>query len=497
MNVETRELPGCQVEIDLALDAAEVQKYFDKVYRELNSRGQIHGFRAGKAPRAIITRHFGKDAIRNSVWYEIVSEQLEKVSEDLDIVGQPELPEPEDMNIVEGEPVAFTIKASTGPRVSLGDLSDITLIRPATAPTEEDIAQVINDLKDTHAVETARPEGEAVVSGDAVDFEMSVTVEDAEEPVEAQTTTVIVGRDQMFPPMDAELIGKIVGDVVEMDETYPDDYHDEKLAGQLAHFSAKITAIRSRELPELDDALAQKVDAEQFPTYDALYAEIVRQLTAQREKYSREELESQITKELFERCEVELPEFMVENLAQRERAGLMAEFQRAGMNFSEFQESTGMSEDDLMVSQRSRARHLLEFSEIMDAIANRDALEITDEDMAPIIDDYAAESRLDANVIKQALQLTPEFAEQMTSRARRRKVFETIINNATLQDMPAEEYLKIRDSLLKLEEEETEATEEEVAEIVADETAEVVAEDAAEVVADEAAEDAPAVDEKA
>jgi trigger factor len=449
VNVQTQELPGCQVKITLSFDVDDVNGYFGRVYKDLSQRGQIHGFRPGKAPRSLVLRHYGKEAITSAVWYEMVSEQLEKATEELDVLGQPDVPSPEEAPIVEGEPYELTVTATVGPRVSLGDLSGISLLRPAPEATADQVAEVLGQLRDTHAEETDT-DRETVQTGDAVDLKLRITVEGQDEPVEQVQSSVVVGQGAHFPDIDDQLVGQNVGQTIELDVTYPADYHDAALAGKSAHIAAEIVGLRERQLPELSDDFARKVDEEQFATLEALEAEVKRQLDAERARYSREELEHQVTRVLLERCDVELPEILVESMAVRETQALGRELQEAGLDLDAFQDASGMGPEELHRGQRRRARRLLTFSEIMSELARANEIEADDEEIDAEVAGYAREQGVGEAFVRQALGLQPQFEEQLRSRVIRRKSFDVVLASADLQDLSVEEYGERRDEVVSL-----------------------------------------------
>ncbi len=474
MNVQIQELPGCKISVAMSFEAAEVDAAFARVYKDLNTRGRVPGFRPGRVPRALLIRHFGEDSVRRSVWGELISEELEKALEPLDVIGQPELPDPDDNPPTEGEAFEITFGATVGPRVKMGDLDGMTLLQPPAEASDEDIEHTLNELRDTHAEETA-PERDTIETGDKVDLSLGVTVEGEDKAADEVDQSIVVGQGEHFPPIDDKLVGLHVGDTAEMEVTYPDDYHDEALAGKKAAIRATVKEFKERKLPDLDDALAQKVDAEKFKTLDDLKAEVKRQLDRQRARYSREEVENQVVRGLLERCQVELPEVLVAHTAAHETESLEAELKEMGMALQDFQDMTGVDEETFVDRQIRRATRLLKVQAILGELSkDLAAEEPSDDEIAAEAEVYAEEENLDPNFVKQAATLQERFRNQLATRMQRRRLFDAIIAKADLQDVSVEEYRSKREELLTLPED--------------------VA--AAEPAAEEAAEEAPAEAEK-
>lgn len=481
MNVRTENLPDCQIKITLGFDAGEVTASFDKVYSELSMRGQIRGFRPGKAPRALLRRQVGEDTIRSSAWYELLQEHLEKTIEELEIIGEPELPDLEELELKEGEPAELELIASVGPRVTLADLSDLELVRPPVEPTEEQIAEIIEQLRAANAEETT-VERTTVQAGDVVDIELTIQVEGEDAPVTGVEETLVVGEEGRFPPVDEHILGKEVGESVEMDVTYPEDYEDADLAGKNAHITVEIDALRERKLPELDDEFAQSLDGEKFGTFEDLRAEVIRQTSERLADEAREEMENQVVKALLERCTVELPQVMVDGMVQRQIGQLGEELDEMGMEVQDFVNAIGVSGEQFEASQERRARLSLTLDAILSELVKQQP-EPTEEETEAELARYAEEHNLELSFLKQASDLREDLAHMVKTRIQRRAVFDSFIGAATVREVTAEEYAAMREELLTLPapeepaEEEPEAAEEAAAQPVA-EVAEETAPDA-------------------
>lgn len=491
MNVRTENLPDCQIRIVFEFEAGEVAATFDKVYNELSMRGQIRGFRPGKAPRALLKRQVGEDNIRTSAWYELLQEHLEKTLEELDIIGEPDIPDLEELELEEGEPAQLEITASVGPRVTLADLSDLELVRPPVTPDEAQIAEVLEQLRAANAEETTT-DRTTVQSGDVADLELTIHVEGEDQPVEGVSETIVVGEDEgRFPPVDALLIGQEVGASVELDVAYPEDYQEADLAGKNAHIVVEIDALRERKVPELSDEFAQSLDSEKFETLDDLEAEVTRQTSERLADEAREEMENQVVKTLLERCQVELPQLMVDGAVQRQIGQLDQELDEMGMEVEDFIKAIGVSGEQFEASQEHRARRSLTVDAILSELVKQQP-EPTEEEVEAELARYAEDNNLDLALVKQAAEVQEGVTEQMQGRLMRRRAFDAIIAAAAIREVSAQEYADMRDELLTLPAPEAAAEEApaDAAEETVDETAEAAVETAEETT-EVTAEDAP------
>jgi len=449
----TREdLPGCQVKLSMSFEAAEVDKAFGKVYKELNDRGQVRGFRPGKVPRTLLLRHYGADAIRDSAWYELLQDELEAALEGLDVIGDPEPEEPKDSGLEEGQPVTIGVTVTLASRVQLGSLEGVTIYRPTPEADEASVDAVLERLREAH-VEEVDTDRSTVGEGDAVTVSMSVTLAGEEEAGEPVESTVVAGREGLVPPIGEKLLGRMLEQSFDVEFSYPEDSVDASLAGKAAKAHVVVKKIRERRVPELGDELAEKVDAERFATLEDLRAEIKRQADAERAEYSRDEMQSQAVKALLERSEVEVPDALVAHVAASEIQSLAEDLKRDGMAIEDLEQIAGMSPEEFEQAQMARSRQLLRVDALMNKVAAEQDVEVLDEDLDVEVALFAEEQKLDPAFVRQSMEVHLEIDRRLRGRAQRRKCFDVLFTAADLQDMPVEEYRNVRDDLLRLKDE--------------------------------------------
>lgn len=440
MNVNIENLPECRVQIALQFDEKDVQAAFAKVYKDLNRQGQVPGFRPGKTPKALLVRHYGEDAIAGMAKYELLADAVEDAVKDMDLVEPPELPDPEEFQVTEGQPLEVVLNATVGPRVTIGDLSGIEVLKPAVAASEEDVEKVIEELREAHG-EEVKPDRDVVATGDVVDLEMEISLEGEADPVGEFEETVRVGAGDYFPPIDDKLIGRIVGQSIEMDATYPADYHDEELAGRSAHIKARIVALRELRLPPVDDDFARKVD-EDFDDVDDLRSAIQRDIERGNAVFSREQVEDQVIEALLGRCEVDLPRALVLDAIRREHEELARDLNDSEGGLESLKELLETDDKQLATQVAVRVHTALTVQAIVTELAKQHGIEIGEEDLEAQAEIYASESALELSQVKQAAVVQADFNSRLVFQALRRRVFEAVMAGAQVREMPAAEYLE-------------------------------------------------------
>jgi len=241
LQLNTVKLPGSQLDMTFSLDDADVRRAFDKVYGELAQQGAIPGFRPGRAPAAVIKRRFKPEILRDMFWMKAVETfvEPEMEKEDLKVIGQPDFPDFEQIEVVEGQPLEFTLKVTVRPEPELPEYKGLKLYRVATEVTEEQVAAVLDQMRQAAAKEkpvTDRP----VQNGDTVAAELKITLAGQDEPVHESSQQFEVGSGRYTPAIDEALVGHALDETVTLDHQYPEDHEDEELAGQQATLSATI-----------------------------------------------------------------------------------------------------------------------------------------------------------------------------------------------------------------------------------------------------------------
>ncbi|MCD6361361.1 MAG: trigger factor [Armatimonadetes bacterium] len=485
VDVDVRELGGSNVVVHVKLDSSEVQSAFDRTYQALSNRGGIKGFRPGKVPRSVLERHYDREAIRAAAYEMLLQERFEEACREHDLqpmtsphleIGPPpdedealaeiikskagvdtddeeaedETPVEEEESdaddeipLVEGEPFEFHTVFTARPRPKLPDLSELKLYRPIAEVTDEQVQQRLELLQEINANEV-EVERTTVEEGDLVTADV-VIVAEGEEPSDddVQQQDFVVGQRTYDPPIDREMIGREVGDTVELPVELPEDEEDGAATGRNMVMRATIKSVRGRELPELNDEFARSVG--DYQTLDDLRASIREQLKRDAEGYAMAQMRSQVLRFLLERTEIDLPESTLEQAAENsEPETVSVEVERLGIALPDFIAALGLDVATFYEDERRRAEGLLTLYFALDKLIEERAVEPTGEDVAEEIMRISRETGMDPNMVQQAATLQREFSEQIAERARRRAVLRDIIAEAEIEDIAPEQYEEMR-----------------------------------------------------
>jgi trigger factor len=268
--------------LEVELPPERVQQAIQLALRHLAQRTRVAGFRPGKAPRALLERALGVrraeggpdpvyDEARDHLFEQTVVEALRQT--ELDPVT---IPRPEWISFAEGEGASYRVTIPVRPEVKLGSYTDYPF-RPEIEPVGDDkVDQVIDQLRDQHS-SLVPVEGRAAQNGDYAVISFEGTRDGvAFEGGAAERFPLVIGAERMIPGFEPQLVGLAEGEEKDFDITFPDDYPDQTLAGNEAHFHVAVRELREKRLPEADDDFAATLG--EYASLDELRTEIRRRL---------------------------------------------------------------------------------------------------------------------------------------------------------------------------------------------------------------------------
>ncbi|NPV48306.1 MAG: trigger factor [Armatimonadetes bacterium] len=453
MQLVTAKQPGSQMDLTFKLEAQDVKNTFSKVYSDLAGRGQIPGFRPGKAPAAVIKRRFKPEVLTDMFWMQTVEDYVEKELEktELQILGEPEFPDFKEIEVNEDAGLEFTIKVMVRPEPELPDYSGLRLPRLSTEVTDEQVAEVIEEMRRTAGRIQPVEDRTTVEPGDIVRAQVVVDLEGATEPAQPTEEEVEIGSGRYQPAIDEAMVGKSVGDTVELPADYPEDHEDADLAGKSGTVRATIERISVRVLPELDDAFAQSQG--EYESLEDLRTQIRAKLVADAQRESEQTLQNDVLAAIVRDTKIELPEKLVQQVASRGFQSFVNELQQAGLTLEQFQEVAGVGQNELLMNELVRAEAGLKVTFTLEALAKAEGIEVDDEALAEEIRLFASENQIDEGFLQQSLELQEGFREQLEERAKRRLTLAAVLAKIQTEEVSAERYAAIKEEERKAREE--------------------------------------------
>lgn len=410
MSAKWEKKEGNEGILTIEVDVNRFEDALDQAFKKVVKDVQIPGFRKGRIPRSIFEKRFGVESLYQDAIDIVLPEAYSNAIDETGIfpVDQPEI----DVEQIErGKPLIFKAKVTVKPEVKLGDYKGLEVEKLDTEVTDEDVEEELKLLQQLQAELVLKEEGE-VEEGDTVviDFEGFMDGE-AFEGGAAKNYSLEVGSGTFIPGFEEQLIGKKSGDEVDVEVTFPEKYHAEDLVGKPATFKVKIHEIKTKQLPELDDEFAKDVD-EEVETLDELKQKTRERLEEQKKTDAENELKETLIVKASENAEIDIPEAMVKSELDRMLQEFEQRLQMQGMNLELYYQFSGQSEDELKDQMKEDAEKRVRTNLTLEAIAEVENLEATDEDVEKELEEMAKMYNTDVEQLTKMLGGNTELIKE-------------------------------------------------------------------------------------
>ncbi len=430
IQIDVIEISPVVRELTIEVDARRVDAAYAQVVKRLRKTAQVKGFRPGKVPLRVIKQIYA-GALGEEIEHSLVQSTLADAvkSAELEPVVEPQIEvEPP----VEGETFRYKARIEVRPEIKLPDLEALSGIRPSVAVGEDAVLTELESLREREAqwIEEA-PEVVAEIGHqltinfvgriDGIDFEGG-----RGEGVELE-----LGSGRMIPGFEEQLVGAVSGDERDLEVAFPDEYGNPELAGKSAVFAASVTAIRRRELPELDDDFAK--DLGDFETLDEVRDKIRGNLQERLQRSSDETLHRSLLDDLVTRTSFEVPPTMVE----RQLESQIKQFERqlqGRFSESELRARVSQMREEGWDDARRRVREAL----LLQTVAEQAELEASDEEISARLEEMATGQGVDPKMMREMAEgqgwLDAISAEVVDSKA-----LAHLVERAEIKDVEASE----------------------------------------------------------
>lgn len=388
--IEKRE--GNTVSFNIEIEWDEFEKGLQKSYLQNRGKFNIPGFRKGKTPRKIIEMNYGVEVFYDDAINFVLPEKYEAAIEELELetVDRPEVDIDE---IEQDKTILVKISVDVKPEVKLGDYKNIELEKKDYSVTDEMVDTELNGLRDSNARLVDANDRE-IKEGDLVSIDFVGTKDgEAFEGGSAEDHKLEIGSKSFIPGFEEALVGHKKDEVVDVDITFPEEYHEESLAGQAVKFEVTIHDIKEKELPELDDELAK--DVSEFDTLEELKSDIKEKIQEELTKQEKAEKENLAIEKLMEISEVDIPNAMIESQLDDEVKQFDFRLRNQGLELEKYLELTGSGIEELREQLRPTAEKRVNADLVLEALVAAENIEISeteiDEELEKLAKQYSAE----------------------------------------------------------------------------------------------------------
>jgi len=418
VKVTLERLPQSRVQLEIEVDPERVERSLDAAYRRIVRRTKIPGFRPGKAPRAVVERLVGREGLLREALDDLVGDAYgEAVArENVEPIGRPQV------EILDLEPVRFKAIVPVKPTVELGDYSTVRLSLEPTPVTEEMVEEQLLALRRRRALYV--PVDRPIQWNDIVTADVKGSTAEGETFIDDEAAEFILreGQTLLLPGLAEAFLGMSKGESKELELEVPEDFSIERFRGKRIRLSLAVREVKEEQLPELDDEFAQQIDAEEFPTLEALRTRIRKELEDAFRREAEEKLRLEALDKLVEISKLEYPDLLVEHeidhmireMAGDDRQAFLAELRRIGKSEAEFR-----------ASLREAAARRVERALVFDAFAEREGIEVSDEEVTAEVERLAGDREPERSRFIEVFS-DPRAREAIRNQLYRQKAFERL-----------------------------------------------------------------------
>lgn len=384
MNVTVERVEN-EATLKITAPAAEVNAGYKKAVKKIADQVNIPGFRKGKAPRAIIEMHYGKEAVKQEA-FEIVANKAYSEALDQEKLIPVSDPKVEESVFEEGKDMELTIKVTLKPEPELGEYKGLHVEKKEVEVTDEQVDAQIKDMMGRDAKMVVAEEGAVIEKGDFAIIDFAGTVDG--EPFsggEGKGYPLEVGSNSFIPGFEDQLVGLSKGDSTDVEVTFPEDYFVKDLAGKEAIFKVNIQDVKRKELPELNDEyVASKTD---FKTVEELRANYKERMQKAAEANAKAEYEHELIDLAVANAKFSVPEIMIEDKISQMVEEMKMSLESRKMSLDMYMQYTGLDMAKIRENQRPVAEENVKTDLVLDAIAKAEDIQV---DMADVDAEIAA-----------------------------------------------------------------------------------------------------------
>ena len=439
MAIKTEQVEKNLVKLTFEVSSEDFDKACDKVYLKNKSKYSIPGFRKGKVPKAMVEKFYSKAVFYDEAINMVLPEAYDAAVKEsgLDVVARPEIDI--DGEIENGKSISFTALVTTKPEVTLGEYKGIEIDKIEYTVGKEEVGAELDKLRNQHArivtVERAVKKGDIAV----IDFDGSVDGV-AFDGGKGENYELEIGSNTFIPGFEDQLIGKKTGAEVDVNVTFPEEYHAEDLKGKDALFKVKINEIKVRELPKLDDDFASEVS--EFETLTEFKKSIKKKLQEEMAEKAKGEMENIIVEKVVENATFELPEAMIEEQMDRQVNDFAQRLQYQGLSLNQYLGYLNTDINAFRENFRTQATKTLSSSLVIEAVMKAEGIETGAEEYELNLVDMAKKYNMELDKLKELI--SDAEAENMKKDMAMGKTVDMLVNKAKIKkpEKPAKEEKK-------------------------------------------------------
>ena len=400
MSVKVEKLEKNMAKLTIEVPAEELEKATEAAYQKNKNSISVPGFRKGKVPKAMIEKMYGKGVFLEEAANSLIPSAYEKAYDECgeEIVSSPEI---DVVTLEPGQAFVFTATVALKPEITLGKYKGVKIDKVESEVTEEEINEVIDRERERNS-RTKSVEDRPVQDKDTavIDFEGFVDGE-AFEGGKGENYDLVIGSHSFIDTFEDQLIGKNIGEEVEVNVTFPESYHAKELAGKPALFKVTIKEIKEKELPELDDEFASEVS--EFDTLEEYKADVKKNLASKKEEDAKNQKEMAAIEAVIEASEMEIPDAYIQTVQRQMVDEFAQRIQMQGLSMEQYMQLTGTNPAMMEEQIKPQALKRIQSRLVLEAIVKKEKIEAAEEDFDKEVSRLAEMYKMETDQVKEMI----------------------------------------------------------------------------------------------
>lgn len=415
-----------ELKLEFTVEAAKFDEAIQKVYVKSAKYFNIPGFRKGKAPLAIVEKHYGKEIFYEDAFNEVVPEIYEKELKEnnIEAVSRPDI---EVTQIGKGQDLIFTAVVQIKPEVTVGKYKGIALKKIEYTVSDENIDHEIEHMRERNA-RIITVEGRAVKDKDIVTIDFEGSVDGVPfEGGKAEGHELTIGSKTFIPGFEDQIIGMKKEEEKDITVTFPKDYFSKDLAGKEAVFKVKLHEIKEKELPTVDDEFAK--DVSEFDTLEELKKSIREKLEEENTRRAKYETEEAAIKAVCDATEIDIPSGMIESEIDNMVKEVESRLSYQGLKLEQYLQMLNKTEADFRKEYEEQAKENVKSRLVLEAVAKDAKIEVAEDEIASKIKEMAETYGRK----EEDLKLNETLKKYLEQSIKEEKAIQFIIDNAKIK----------------------------------------------------------------
>jgi trigger factor len=433
MKTELTDVSPTLKELKIEIEPQRVREAFDRISQQYSKAATIPGFRPGHAPTSVVRTRY-KSEIRSEVLRELLPDAVNDaiIEHSLNPLGQPDV-QFENQEVLERfgeEPLTLKVTVEVLPDIKLDTYKGLGAVRRKRPITDDDVNKMIDSLREASA--SLQPvEDRASELGDTVTINARgkmLDESDESEEVKVDDVEVVLGGPGVMKEFTENLTGVKPDDTRTFTVEYPENYESKGLAGKKIEYLAEVTAVRRKELPELDDEWAKSLGGD-FDSAETLKTKVREDLEARATAESDRQLRDDVMRKLIDAHQFEVPQSLIAQQTKHRLEGVARQMMSRGIDPRSEELNWEGAREELTVQAEDDVRTTM----LLEKVAEAENITVSDDEVETEIHSIAIASQQPLEKVRAAL--TKDGGERsIAHRLRNRKALELLIENASITD---------------------------------------------------------------